>query len=354
MLSKEELRSARLRAMGLATASPATVSGLNESKLLPSSSSSSSSPFSSSVLDDARVWRLLLEGGGAKQEDIERWYRQGFSFAEGVFGCGLRQGEGGPCGVLAAVQAEMIVSLFMDDKQQAAVSWSESGEYEASVAEEALVSAVATILERAAGREGHMCLVENASGSPLPANFSLTAFESKTALKDYLLQRPRVLHSELGCLLLLLSAMLSRGVERIMSDMDEPSHTMIGTFGHCSQETINLLLTGRAVSNVFDGDIPLGDSGLVLKGIQSKARVGYLTQLEASRLCQVGSFYKRPLQCVWVVGSSSHFTVLWSFDAAVNADSKAEELLLRVQAAFKSVDREQFGFIPSSSLNQAE
>ena len=49
--------------------------------------------------------------------------------------------------------------------------------------------------------------------------------------------------------------------------MDDPSTTLIGQFGHCSQELLNLLLCGAASSNVFDGSIPMGDTGLTLRGI---------------------------------------------------------------------------------------
>lgn len=30
---------------------------------------------------------------------------------------------------------------------------------------------------------------------------------------------------------------------------------MIGQFGHCNQDLLNLLLTGRATSNVMDGQV---------------------------------------------------------------------------------------------------
>lgn len=62
---------------------------------------------------------------------------------------------------------------------------------------------------------------------------------------------------------------------------------MIGQFGHCNQELINLLLTGYAVSNVFDGEMELGDSGMKVKGIKKRSLIGYLTHLEALRYCQV-------------------------------------------------------------------
>lgn len=62
---------------------------------------------------------------------------------------------------------------------------------------------------------------------------------------------------------------------------------MIGQFGHCNQDLVNLLLSGKAISNVMDGDIPLGDSGLVVKGMKGQTTIGYLTHLEALRFCQV-------------------------------------------------------------------
>ena len=81
---------------------------------------------------------------------------------------------------------------------------------------------------------------------------------------------------------------------------------VIGNFGHCNQELINLLLVGQATSNVFDGEVPIGDSttttggnsggssgnssggdSMMLKGTPHRSEIGYLSQLEALRYCQV-------------------------------------------------------------------
>lgn len=67
--------------------------------------------------------------------------------------------------------------------------------------------------------------------------------------------------------------------------------TVIGSFGHCTQEMVNLLLSGRATSNVFDGSRAMGDSGLTLKGVARQNEIGYLSQLEALRYCQVHLHY---------------------------------------------------------------
>lgn len=35
--------------------------------------------------------------------------------------------------------------------------------------------------------------------------------------------------------------------------MDSPKNPLIGNHGHCTQEAVNLMLTGKAISNCFDG-----------------------------------------------------------------------------------------------------
>lgn len=65
------------------------------------------------------------------------------------------------------------------------------------------------------------------------------------------------------------------------------SPAVIGQFGHCNQDLINLLLTGRATSNVMDGEVQLGDSGLTVKGVYQRSTIGYLSHLEAMRYCEV-------------------------------------------------------------------
>jgi hypothetical protein len=68
---------------------------------------------------------------------------------------------------------------------------------------------------------------------------------------------------------------------------------VIGQFGHCNQDLINLLLTGRATSNVFDGEMSLGDGmgDLCVRGVDRTCDIGYLTHLEALRYCQVSIYH---------------------------------------------------------------
>jgi len=132
--------------------------------------------------------------------------------------------------------------------------------------------------------------------------------------------------------------------------MDDPTNAhLTGQFGHSNQELINLLLTGQATSNTFDNTVTLGTS-LKCHGVQSQPSIGYLTQLEALRYCSVGSFYKSPQFPIWIVGSTSHFTVMFgSIDCL--KESESDILLESCRRAFKSVaDAEENGFIPVNEL----
>ena len=93
-----------------------------------------------------------------------------------------------------------------------------------------------------------------------------------------------------GVVLFMMSVLLTRGEARIRDDMDDSTATLVGQFGHCNQELLNLLLSGAATSNVFDGTVPMGDTGLTLRGIPRRSAVGYLTHLEALRYCPVGGW----------------------------------------------------------------
>jgi hypothetical protein len=75
-----------------------------------------------------------------------------------------------------------------------------------------------------------------------------------------------------------------------------------------------------------------------------------LTLLEALRYVQVGDFLKKPEYPIWVVGSTSHFTVLFALDPSVNEETAAEKMLSQVSRAFKQADPEENGFIMSAQL----
>ena len=98
--------------------------------------------------------------------------------------------------------------------------------------------------------------------------------------------------------------------------MDEADRSLVDRHGYASQEAVNLLLVGKACSNVFDGDRTLSDEvrgssdAVILKGVPRTADVGLLTLHEAYGQSPVGDRLKRPRRPVWVVYSESHYSVL--------------------------------------------
>jgi len=336
----------------------------------------------SEVTEDqwTRLKKVML-GPTVTAQDLRRW-GQGFVFCE-TPSFGLRQSDGGPCGVLAAVQAELLYHLFFAPDAHSPVPASTSSssspligslppQPDASMITGLLVKSLVGILSRARASVGEdvstsapFVLV----GLPSP-DFDLSTallgtqkglllhtLSSECEATEYLQRQAErgVLGSASGVLLFLLSVVWTHGLETTKEDMDDCENSMLGQFGHCTQDLINLLLSGRSVSNVFDGNVPLGgggdESGFMLKGIQQRSRVGYLSQLEAMRYCAVGENYKKPEVPVWVLGSSSHFTVLFSLQKGVNEETSEEKMLSKAQQAFKAADREECGFVQSNRLD---
>ena len=66
-----------------------------------------------------------------------------------------------------------------------------------------------------------------------------------------------------------------------------------------------------SLQNLFYGIDQVLSEELSCHGIQSRPAVGYLSILESLRYCEVGDYYKSPLFPIWVVGSTSHFSVLF-------------------------------------------
>jgi hypothetical protein len=373
--TKEQVRRMRLHSMGVGEA------GANARISATPAESSSSSGTSSNVAegkpmidiehrgkkaamsprtvlqlaesDSKAIMKIIFDGGGATEEDIRRWYHQGFQFcASPPFG--LKQGYGGPCGVLGAVQSELLIDLiFSEEHPEGMLSLP-------SPSEEAIKRAFASAVSRILARTSHdnyvrlIRPISSLSGGLHQADIDASAIGycqmTKEQAMDFVEGQYELFQSDSGCIMLVMSLVLTRGIDNVKNDMDMDANGLVGQFGHCSQELINLLLTGYATSNVLDGEVPMGDSGLTLKGVKQRAHVGYLSHLEALRLCQVGSYYKIPTHPVWLVGSSSHFTVLFALDRRINEQSTAETLFSSVQRAFKAVDTDECGFIMSDNL----
>ena len=104
--------------------------------------------------------------------------------------------------------------------------------------------------------------------------------------------------------------------------MDEKTNKLMGMHGYCTQEMVNLLIHGRAVSNVFNDSIFL--DSLELRGPNKRNDIGLLSLFEQYKSCEVGSYYKTPKFPIWVVCSESHFSVIFAIKLEILSDWKAE------------------------------
>ena len=69
--------------------------------------------------------------------------------------------------------------------------------------------------------------------------------------------------------------------------MDMQGNTLLNEHGYASQELINIMLVGKAKSNVHDGEKDLGDN-FILKGIEKQSDIGFLTFFEYFEYFTVG------------------------------------------------------------------
>lgn len=95
-------------------------------------------------------------------------------------------------------------------------------------------------------------------------------------------------------------------------------------YGYGSQSLINLMITGQAVTYVWDNEQDVGGlsmcvrveqkgfrlivSFVALKGLVKQSQIGFITLMEHLRYCTVGCFYKNPVHPIWVLGSETHLT----------------------------------------------
>ncbi|OXB84697.1 UNVERIFIED_CONTAM: hypothetical protein H355_001174 [Colinus virginianus] len=269
------------------------------------------------------VWGKKAGPRGLADTIFCRW-AQGFVFSESE-STALEQFEGGPCAVIAPVQAFLLKRLFASEKS----TWRDCP---AALAVEEL------------GFERFHALIHK------------RAFKSFPELKDAIWDQYSVWTNRFGVLLFLYSVILTKrakmlvmflqGTENIKNEIEDATEPLIDpVYGHGSQSLINLLLTGHAVSNVWDGDREC--SGMKLLGIHKQATVGFLTLMESLRYCKVGSYLKSPKFPIWILGSETHLTVFFAKDMALVAPEAPSEQARRV---FQTYDPEDNGFIPDTLL----
>ncbi|KAL5195290.1 Ubiquitin carboxyl-terminal hydrolase MINDY-3 [Glycine soja] len=340
----------------------------------------------------------MVFGNEVSKGILAQWSNQGIRFSsDPVTSMGLVQHEGGPCGVLAAIQAFVLkYIIFFSDELKDVSCMSQKGPGAAfksqsvpsynfsSLTEDekvrALVKSMGEILfscgsnrraviatlsisendiQRFEGISKDEVVSKSLQGLSIESALDLqkvlrveTCTSQTNALQRLEANLP-LFQSRMGALLFLISALLSRGLDLVQSDRDDPSLPLVtAPFGHASQEIVNLLLCGEAVPNVFDGRMDLG-GGMFVKGISGYVEVGFLTLLESLNFCKVGQFLKSPKWPIWVVGSESHYTVLFALDPSVQNENELEGKETLIRRAFDAQDQSGGGgFISVEGFHQ--
>lgn len=314
--------------------------------------------------DSSELVKLLW--GAEVKEDVFRRWKQGFRFSADE-PTALIQQEGGPCAVIAPVQAFILKTIVSETP----CTPNNLQEISSELAGKLLVSALCDILQQAQSAKRFVLvymgepdlkdlnpLASESEEGPLVEKVKLAehfcfhsrlrtvSFESRHEVEAYYTQKLETLQENFGVLLFLYSVLSTKGVESLKLEVTEPNESFIDPeYGYGSQSLINLMITGRAVAHVWNYDQDL--CGLKLKGIDKQSAVGFLTLLEHLRYCEVGSFLKNPMNPVWVLGSETHLTVLFSFEKRLVSPETPSEVARRV---FKSFDPEGNNFIAADLL----
>lgn len=347
--------------------------------------------------EEARLLFSMVFGKGVSKVILAQWSNQGIRFSPDTeTSMGLVQHEGGPCGVLATIQAFLLKHLLFsqEDLGQATLNVPINFESKriqcvdpdifASLTEErklrALVRSLAEMLflcgsnKRAAIASLNILEFEVKGPNNIPKDeiiakaleglsletdsdfqkvLRVTTYTSMDTAVQRLEEMIPLFQSRMGAMLFLISALLSRGLDFVQADRDDPSQPLVtAPFGHASQEIVNLLLSGEAVANVFDGKMDLG-GGMFVNGISTNVEVGFLTLLESLNFCKVGQHLKCPKWPIWVVGSESHYTVLFALDTKVQEENELEGRETQIRRAFDAQDQSGGGgFISVEGLHQ--
>ncbi len=131
--------------------------------------------------------------------------------------------------------------------------------------------------------------------------------------------------SNSGVTLFLYSIILTKGISNIINEMDNQENNVIGLHGHCTQELVNLFLTGKASSNTFDGENDIGD-GCILRGVTEQSEFGFLTIFEHYRYMTVGKNLKSPKYPIWIICKEYHYSLVFSNLMACSSDEGSKEL----------------------------
>ncbi|KAI4454821.1 hypothetical protein MML48_9g00010147 [Holotrichia oblita] len=304
--------------------------------------------------------KQLLWGNDIKFDIFKRW-SQGFYFSQ-TERSALEQLEGGPCSIIAPVQA-FILKRLLEEHGNLSFRDCITDEKQNQI----LVNALCDILRQCSDRKYYLVYLDsklNCSGNNSNVNgasdteltsmidpnkfhefLRIQTLSTLTEVERYYTENIASLRNQFGILLFLYSVISTKGLEVVKLESDTTEPLIDETYGYGSQSLINLMITGKAVTYVWDHEQDVG--GLKLKGLDEQSQIGFITSMEHLRYLTVGSFYKNPVHPIWVLGSETHLTVLFSEERKlVSPETKSEE----ARRVFKNYDKDGNNFISTESL----
>ncbi|XP_023411192.2 inactive ubiquitin carboxyl-terminal hydrolase MINDY-4B [Loxodonta africana] len=273
------------------------------------------------------------------------WKKAYFKFREPFsdLAFALEVGKGGARGIQMAVQASIIKYLLFTRKGKDGNIHS-LREISKREQEQALATVLAGILWAAgAAQKATICLVTEDTYVASTPDYSRDDFTERLQLFEFLEKEAteKFIYDHLQCfrgegshgvILFLYSLLFSRTFERLQKDLDvTTTHLLQPNAGGflCRQAVLNMILTGRASPNVFNG-CQKGSFQEVLHGVLARSDVGYLQwgrgTLKGDRLSQVGSMLKTPTLPIWLCNINGNYSVLFSTNRQLLSDWKMERL----------------------------
>ncbi|GAU98902.1 hypothetical protein RvY_09981 [Ramazzottius varieornatus] len=302
--------------------------------------------------------RLVWKTREIARDNLFGW-SQGFTFSSAE-PTALIQLHGGPCAVIAPVQAYLLKNaIYTSPNSNADPRWREKNGNEVlqatflelfsllDVSHFTLVLPFGNPAKRNAD-----AMVHDAPENPdsferdFHLNLRIQKFSSLNQLQKFLTDHPTLFSSSFGILRFLYSLILSKTIQKIEDDLEDPSEPLIdAAHGHGNQPLTNLIITGRAVNNVWDDVKEFG--GLRLQGIHFRPAVGYLSLLENMRYVEVGFYLKCPQYPIWLLGSETHLSIIFALIPSLVTSEAEEAAAIRV---FKQYDEHGSGFIDTGKL----
>jgi len=315
---------------------------------------------------DWQAIKTLVFGAGVKETVFERWLQSiSFSLKEPT---ALLQYAGGPCAVLAPLQAfllrrcverkigdlssltgDSVIRLLVEAMCDILKQSSSSG----TLILARVTREVAQIIQDTTEHSSSKRARHSSSGlvdiDTFHTFLNVETFNCVKNLQNYLEDNfSDIFGTKYDIVSFLYSVVLTKGPDNVISERQDMDESLIDpVHGHGSQSLINLMLTGTATQNVFDGDKDL--CGLQLRGISNQASVGFLSYLECLRYLEVGNNLKCPEWPVWVLGSETHLTVLFSRDLGLVCPPSERDL---AREKFTSLDTDNAGFIQADKLQE--